>query len=73
MPYGTGRPNGGENVMSENGSVEDAPDRFTMGLMIDIMTVLDQHGYERGAQSTVPRLIGPLADLVRAYEGGDRK
>ncbi len=43
--------------------------RMTWGLVIDVLGVLDRHGYQRADNTHTGRAIGLLFDLARVYEG----
>lgn len=43
--------------------------RFTAGLVFDVLDVLERHGYTKADDRSVGIAYGFLADLVRAYEG----
>jgi len=43
--------------------------RFTYGLVYDVFTVLDQHGYQAGGDRHIGQAVGLLLRLTRAYEG----
>ena len=45
------------------------PERFNFGLIGDVFTVLEAHGYQRGDDAHIGRTIGLLMDLVETYEG----
>lgn len=57
---------------------EPAPldERFTAGLLHDVLSVLDRHGYRPPEGPEVDRAYGAsllaLGELVRTYEGRDR-
>jgi hypothetical protein len=46
--------------------------RFTWGLIIDVMEVLERHGYVKGDNDAVGRATGTLLKLTREFEGRDR-
>jgi hypothetical protein len=43
--------------------------RQTWGLIIDVLDVLEKHGYRRGDDQHTGRAVGPVGDLARIYEG----
>ncbi|MDT0305040.1 hypothetical protein [Streptomonospora wellingtoniae] len=43
--------------------------RFTLGLITDVLAVLDAHGYVRGGPAATGAAVGTLARLVADYEG----
>lgn len=55
-------------MSAEPVDVDEDP-RFTMGLVIDVLNVLDAHGYVRGGHQAQGAAVGQLLTLVRAYEG----
>ena len=44
-------------------------DRQTWGLIIDVLDVLEKHGYRRGDDQHTGRAVGLVGDLARIYEG----
>ena len=44
-------------------------DRQTWGLIIDVLDVLEKHGYRRGDDRHTGRAVGLVGDLARIYEG----
>jgi hypothetical protein len=42
--------------------------RFTWGLVIEVLDVLERHGYRKGDDQHTGRAIGMLADLAATYE-----
>ena len=47
---------------------DDDP-RVTWGLIIDVLDVLEQHGYHKGDDQHTGRAIGYLGSLGRLYAG----
>ena len=43
--------------------------RQTWGLIIDVLDVLEKHGYRRGDDQHTGRAVGLVGDLARIYEG----
>ena len=43
--------------------------RHNWGLIIDVLDVLEQHGYHRGDDQHTGRAVGLVGDLARIYEG----
>ena len=43
--------------------------RETWGLIIDVLDVLEKHGYRRGDDRHTGRAVGLVGDLARIYEG----
>jgi len=43
--------------------------RQTWGLIIDVLDVLEKHGYRRGDDRHTGRAVGLVGDLARIYEG----
>jgi hypothetical protein len=43
--------------------------RFTWGLIIDVLDVLERHGYRKGDDQHTGRAIGMLLRLAATYEG----
>ena len=44
-------------------------DRQTWGLIIDVLDILEKHGYRRGDDRHTGRAVGLVGDLARIYEG----
>ena len=44
-------------------------DRQTWGLIIDVLDVLEKHGYRRGDDRHTGRAVGLVGDLARIYAG----
>jgi hypothetical protein len=44
-------------------------ERQTWGLIIDVLDVLEKHGYRRGDDRHTGRAVGLVGDLARIYEG----
>ena len=44
-------------------------DRMTRGLIIDILDVLERHGYHKPGNQHTGQAIGVISDLARVYEG----
>jgi hypothetical protein len=44
-------------------------DRQTWSLIIDVLDVLEKHGYRRGDDRHTGRAVGLVGDLARIYEG----
>ena len=44
-------------------------DRQTWGLIIDVLDVLEKHGYRRGDDQHTGRAVGLVGELARIYEG----
>jgi hypothetical protein len=47
--------------------------RFTWGLIIDVLDALEKHGYHRGDNQHVGGAVGLIAPLTRAYEGNQEQ
>lgn len=47
--------------------------RFTWGLIIDVLDALERHGYRRGDNQHVGGAVELIAPLVRAYEGNQEQ
>jgi hypothetical protein len=43
--------------------------RHTWGLIIDVLDVLEQHGYRQADDQHTGRAVGLISDLARIYEG----
>jgi hypothetical protein len=43
--------------------------RETWGLIIDVLDVLEKHGYRRGGDQHTGRAVGLVGELARIYEG----
>ena len=57
--------------MASNENTDDSIDpRFSVKLFVEVLDVLDRHGYRRGqnSKSTADALMA-LLELTRAYEG----
>ena len=44
-------------------------DRFTWGLILDVLDVLERHGYHKYDDQHTGRAVGVIFDLARTYEG----
>jgi hypothetical protein len=44
-------------------------DRFTWGLILDVLEVLERHGYHKYDDQHTGRAVGVMFDLVHVYEG----
>ena len=44
-------------------------DRLTWGFIIDVLDVMERHGYHRGDHEHTGQAIGPIRDVARIYEG----
>ena len=44
-------------------------DRFTWGLILDVLDVLERHGYHKYDNQHTGRAVGVIFDLARIYEG----
>ena len=44
-------------------------DRFTWGLILDVLDVLERHGYHQYDDQHTGRAVGVIFDLARTYEG----
>ena len=44
-------------------------DRFTWGLILDVLDVLERHGYNKYDNQHTGRAIGVMSDLAHVYEG----
>jgi hypothetical protein len=44
-------------------------DRFTWGLIIDVLDVLERHGYHKYDNQHTGRAVGVIFDLAHVYEG----
>src|SRR5712671_4798845 len=44
-------------------------DRFTWGLILDVLDVLERHGYHKYDNQHTGRAIGVIFDLAHTYEG----
>jgi hypothetical protein len=53
---------GGDDGMS-------GEERFTMGLVIEVLDVLDRHGYRKADDQHTGRAIGLLGDVAKIYAG----
>lgn len=56
--------------MNQPTSAPEGAERFTFGLINDVFTALEQHGYVKGDDRAVGSAVGVLLRLVSAYEGG---
>jgi hypothetical protein len=59
----------GEHAEVAGLAADDGDARLTWGLVIEVLDVLDRHGYRRGDNQHVGQAIGQLAELARTYEG----
>lgn len=53
-------------------ALDHLDERFSWGLIHDIVDVLERYGYERGGDRAVGRMVEHLFELVAAYEGHRR-
>ena len=51
------------------GRAHDSDDRMDLDLFIDVLDVLERHGYARRDDQHTGRAIGLIGDLARIYEG----
>lgn len=49
-----------------------ADEALSYGFIIDVLAVLDRHGYQRADDRALGATVGHLHALVRAYQGGDQ-
>jgi hypothetical protein len=47
--------------------------RFTWGLIIDVLDALEKHGYHRGDNQHVGGAVGLIAPLAREYKGNNEQ
>jgi len=62
-----------ENAPTSAEESDDAPRRFTWGLVVDVFDTLERNGYRKGDDAHTGRAIGMLARLVEVYEGSNRE
>lgn len=54
---------------STNNTPPARDERFTWGFIIEVLDVLEKHGYRKASDAAGGRAVGILGDLVEAYEG----
>jgi hypothetical protein len=54
---------------SRSAETDASDSRFTFGLIYDVFTLLESHGYQRADDRHTGLAVGLLLRLARAYEG----